>query len=645
MDESSGRDRDLLPRRPLRNRRTRHSDHGAVSSRPPGRRLAPRIWLAAATVVLLPPMVTMVEAATLIAEIDQIRTPGVRRELFTLLDPTPVRVKGEGLADKKGRVFLARSWILDLATREVVWEMNGANSERDARTENWKVEESLNLPAGSFALYFAATGGMMPFAEEIKVFSIPLGKIESTIGPVVSWNKLGEHRRWGTRVEATGACRTAPRPSDPGRDPDALIRLFGLGDDEVRRVRFDLSRPLELKLHMTGEYDRSLQAFADGAWITDLAEWRKVWRPTYETTRAAGGDKKNRVFDGRVRLPAGRFLLTVATDGSHSTDDWNMPPPSDPEAWGASLDAAEAQDRRFLLLQPELGLPEPAVAITSVGDDEFQRKPFTVRRPVRALARGLGERAGRDYADYGWIERLADLEVVWSMHEADSEPAGGAAKNRLVETLVELDPGGYALCYVSDDSHSADHWNAAAPREPEAWGISLAEFDLGVTSLPAEAPIPPRPPRPGGVSTIPPTPEAPPRWSESGLIQPGEPPDPPAMISLAPVGDDVSLARRFRIDKRMVFRLVALGEGDSDPLADRAWLEDDKGSVIWEMRYRDTSHAGGARKNRIVRAEVTLPAGEFLLRYESDDSHAFGDWNQQAPLQPHLWGVTLIEKR
>lgn len=619
---------------------------GVASAAGNWRRLG--LILSIAPVLSIAPLLraSSAHAATVIAEIDDIRAPGVRRELFRLLDSTPVRIQAEGLADKKGRTFLARGWVLDLESRAVIWEMDDQNGRYDDRSENWKVDDRLDLPPGSYALCFAATGGMMPLDEEIKIFSIPLGKIEASIGPLVAWNKLGDARRWHTRIEATGAYRAASRPVDPGPDPDAPIRLLGLGDDEVRRVRFDLDRPTELKLRMTGEYDRSIHTFADGAWITELSEWRRVWGPTFETTEPAGGDRKNRSFDGTFRLPAGNYLLTVATDGSHSAAEWNAPPPSDPEAWGAALDAARPGERDRLRLQPELGLPEPVVAIRSVGDDEFVRRPFTVLAPARVLVRGMGERGGRDeYADYGWIERLDDLDVVWSMDEADSEPAGGAAKNRLVETLLKLDQGGYALCYVSDDSHSADHWNAAAPREPDAWGISLAEFGRAAAWLTPEAPVPPSAPPPPGRVPRPPSPEAIPGGGDAGLLRPGEPARLPAVISLSPVGDDVALARRFRIDERMAFRLIALGEGDHDPLADRAWLEDEDGDVIWEMRYRDTSHAGGARKNRVVRAELTLPAGSYVLRYESDDSHAFGSWNAAAPRQPHLWGVTLIEKR
>ena len=42
------------------------------------------------------------------------------------------------------------------------------------------------------------------------------------------------------------------------------------------------------------------------------------------------------------------------------------------------------------------------------------------------------------------------------------------------------------------------------------------------------------------------------------------------------------------------------------------------------MTYRATEPAGGAPKNRRFDGVVTLPAGEYVLRYETDDSHSFG---------------------
>jgi hypothetical protein len=581
------------------------------------------------------------DRGTLIAAIDQITCQGLRRETFVLDTPTEVRIRAEGLADRQGTHFLAYGWILDLTSRRPAWVMDVSNGEWDRRTENWRVDDRVTLPAGTYALYYASYGGSFPLNKDIRVLGMILGRIEASVGPSVKWNERGDDSRWGIRVEGLSpGFRPARVPAEvPGPDPGALIRFFELPDDVLHRERIDLSRPIEFGVRFTGEYDQGVRAFADGAWITDLTTYEKIWTPTFETTEPAGGDAKNRMFLGTVRLRAGSFLLTVTTDGSHAAESWNAPPPYDPEAWGISLTPVRDGDRAFVRVTGAAGLPEPVLAIREVGDDEFRREPFVVTRPARLFVHALGERSGKgEMADFAWIERTSDLRPVWEMREEDTEPAGGSAKNRLVETVIDLPPGSYALCYATDDSHSYPDWNSDAPRDPEAWGVSLAPIGPAEPGKPGK---PGMPPPPLEAPAIPPPPAA-----IAGLIRPGEPSSPPTVIALTRVGSGADLSRRFRVTAKTKFYLVALGEGSEEPLSDHGWIEDaGSGKVIWEMHYRDTQYAGGAHKNRIVRAEITLPKGEYLLRYETDDSHAFDDWNGALPSQPHLWGISLVEAK
>jgi hypothetical protein len=612
---------------------------------------------------LLAPSASAANHGTQLAAIEQITRQGLRREVFALDGPTELRIRAEGLADRQGTRFLAYGWILDLASRRPAWLMDATNGEWDRKTQNWRVDDRVTLPAGTYALYYASYGGSFPLDKEIRVLGLILGRIESSVGPNVKWNAQGDDSRWGIRVDGLSpGFRPAKVPAEaPSPDPGALIRFFELPDNALERERIDLSRPVDFRVRFTGEYDRGVRAFADGAWITDLSTYEKVWTPTFDETESAGGDAKNRMFLGTIPLGAGSYEFTVTTDGSHAVGSWNAPPPYDPEAWGISLTPVRESDRAFVRVTGAAGLPEPVLAIREVGDNEFRREPFVVVRPVRLFVTALGERSGKgEMADFAWIERAGDLQPVWEMREGDTEPAGGSAKNRVVESVIELPPGAYALCYATDDSHSYPRWNSEAPRNPEAWGVSLAPIGpadpnsprlvvpLEDLEVPQDPQVPSKPGRPGkpGKPTPSPAPLALPLppGAIAGLIRPGAPPDPPVVIGLTRVGSDAELSRRFRVTAPTQFHLVALGEGTEAPLSDHGWIEDARsGKVIWKMRYRDTQHAGGARKNRIERAEITLPQGEYLLRYETDDSHAFGNWNAAMPSQPHLWGISLIE--
>ena len=77
-------------------------------------------------------------------------------------------------------------------------------------------------------------------------------------------------------------------------------------------------------------------------------------------------------------------------------------------------------------------------------------------------------------------------------------------------------------------------------------------------------------------------------------------------------------------------------------MVDYGWIENAKsGEVVWEMTYGMTFHAGGARKNRVVNTTILLDKGEYRLRYVSDDSHSYNDWNSDPPDDPTMWGITL----
>ena len=76
---------------------------------------------------------------------------------------------------------------------------------------------------------------------------------------------------------------------------------------------------------------------------------------------------------------------------------------------------------------------------------------------------------------------------------------------------------------------------------------------------------------------------------------------------------------------------------------DYAWIVDESnGRTVWRMTFDKTEHAGGAEKNRVAEDIVRLPAGEYTLRYRSDDSHSFNNWNSEAPRDAENYGVTLF---
>src|SRR6185436_6658189 len=157
---------------------------------------------------------------------------------------------------------------------------------------------------------------------------------------------------------------------------------------------------------------------------------------------------------------------------------------------------------------------------------------------------------------------------------------------------------------------SAEDWNASAPPDGRRWGITLlaarGTLDPAIVG----------------------------RYDDKG--------DPAVLAQLTEVRDDDQVRKRFTLDRESDVRIYAVGEGTGGDMDDYGWLEDAKtGRRVWEMTYRTTEHAGGAAKNRRFAGTIKLPAGEYILRYQTDGSHAFGDWNAAPPDDPEAWGITV----
>ncbi len=118
----------------------------------------------------------------------------------------------------------------------------------------------------------------------------------------------------------------------------------------------------------------------------------------------------------------------------------------------------------------------------------------------------------------------------------------------------------------------------------------------------------------------------------------------PVIAQITQVLDKEDKTVTFSLAKSQDVRIFAIGEGQGGEMFDYGWIEDvDKGSRVWEMKEPSTAHAGGAGKNRKIDAAITLPAGNYKLRYKSDDSHAFDHWNALPP-DINFWGIAVYKK-
>jgi ligand-binding sensor domain-containing protein len=119
-----------------------------------------------------------------------------------------------------------------------------------------------------------------------------------------------------------------------------------------------------------------------------------------------------------------------------------------------------------------------------------------------------------------------------------------------------------------------------------------------------------------------------------------------SISKLTEVGNSQDLTSEFSITKPREFLIVSAGEGmPTDSLmADFGWIEDKNGNLIWSSELaKDNYHLGNAIKNRLKTNLVKLSPGSYKLRYKSDDSHSFGNWNADAPSDSSFWGIRIFE--
>ena len=412
----------------------------------------------------------------------------VRQQGFTL--PTAMKVhvyaRGGGLrrilhANQESPLF-AYGWILNATTREVVWQMDGANTKRD--WEYWVADQYLDLPAGSYEAYFANHGfgqGLLfaQWTRNIDRRSIPTEEAKRGHGFLsamgVDESSLLRHWReqvgnYGMELYLPGRAASEVITFDaPLRWKNIVVSLPALTDNGHWSQAFHLRKPVTLHVYAEGEgTGRHLN---DYGWITNTRTRARVWEMTMDKSQFAGGANKNRRQVETLQLPAGDYEASFITDDSHSPADWNAAPPCDPGLYGLTLALpADADLAAFSATAP---LTPPVLAeLVRVGNDQDRRTSFTLASEQSVWIYAIAEGNGDEMADEAWIEDGAGKHV-WTMEPIRTHHAGGASNNRLADEVINLPKGTYTLRFRTDDSHAYGRWNDDAPWDAEHYGVTV----------------------------------------------------------------------------------------------------------------------------------------------------------------------------
>lgn len=590
---------------------------------------AKSFWLGEAF-ILLTGLATVLAGEKQIVSLRDMSGVELRHAGFELKQDAQVHVRALGGGGDFGWTYksdamFAYAWIISADSRGQVWEMTVDNTTK--AKDDRAFDGSVSLPAGSYEVYFSASTfayhtTFTHFNVDVDHRRHPLWtdsrkEKKNLLSWFTGWWSDDIAKEWERRAHRWGVDLLVDESigigafTEPKARSGLVLSAFGLGENENIKRGFALSDQTTLTIYALGEGRREGE-LNDYGWIINTTDRRRVWEMQVRRSRPAGGAPKNILVDETLTLPRGEYVLCYVTDGSHSLEDWNENPPYDPLHWGISLFVGNETEKKNFRPMTYSEDRNVIVSLVHPKNNDFLSSGFTLKEETRLRVYAFGERGNsrRTMADFGCILDAKTRAKVWTMDLDRTSHAGGDAKNRYVDEIITLPRGSYIVTYQTDDSHAYDDWNSDPPFEQEHYGITV----MGVGE----------------------------KWTPSLVERYVEEKDKNIVAQIIRPGDDADLTERFSLDKTTRVRIYAIGEGQGRDMFDYGWIEDSRtGAVVWEMTYGMTFHAGGGRKNRMVNTTITLERGDYRLRFKSDDSHSFGDWNVDPPEDQQYWGITV----
>ncbi len=510
-------------------------------------------------------------------------------------------------AEGGGRVA-AYGWLLNRATREVVWLQEAKSSEFDRTL--MVTADSVLLPEGAYDVYFTSFG---------ETESARGGR--AILGLRTHWTN--DAKEWMIAVSVAEGVGQEISFEAGGWDTDALWSTGAVGNRARRSTRLQVQRETEVRVYSIAELCRR---GCDSASIKNVVSGDVVWELKVQGSAPAGGLDRNRAFDGTVTLAPGIYEMKFQTDRRHAARAWRANPPFDPLAWGMRVYADSEDVSEF---DPWYG-PDPIVSFREVGNDANLEAELLVVENISVVLVSTGESGSGSsdiLYDYAWLEKEGSSSRVWEMTVDASGGAGGDNTNKVETAFLELGPGRYFLHYVSDGSHAFGDFRRSEPDVPARWGVTM--FPL-VTPEGAVVLVDQR----SRAERSSPT------GTETGILSPL--PDASRILFQATsLGNDSERETTLSLDEKTRIRVIAVGEISESDQYDYGWIENVGKRRIWEMTRDNTRPAGGNDINRIFDGELELDPGDYRIHFETDFSHAFGDFGGGGPADEGGWGIRV----
>jgi len=272
-----------------------------------------------------------------IVRLSRVTNDQTRSAKIQVVQPTMVLVSALGEMTESSKYDYG--WMTSENKQEIIWEMNHASTQWAGGDDSNRLATSfIRLEPGTYTVTFKTDGSHAyndwsngspdhPERWGITLFSASMVP-DSNIVLVAGTAELGS---------AENAVHGMAGPPPPALgEGEQVLELTRIGNEAVEEVPFVLEEDAQLHIYAVGEI--SMSGRYDYGRIDRESTGETVWEMTWENTRHAGGEDRNRLFDGVIDLGAGRYVMHFMTDFSHAYGDFSDRGPDVPERWGITIE-------------------------------------------------------------------------------------------------------------------------------------------------------------------------------------------------------------------------------------------------------------------------------------------------------------------